>query len=234
MPKPGLGPMNTITREAAKPRPPAEDSPEAATFQWQPSAVIGLRIHNGTDSKGRLLQDTPATYGEAALLADIKLACAKDIQNDIRGVTKVQLAETAKSTFAQAMGSGLGVAGGFENPGALVYKQVMVLTAGTALGGSIYSTDLLIRLQLDSAYAQCTIESAKKESRILHRVVLYQVPLVTFDEGPTLAPGVEAPLPDDLEAGQSTGGAPGRPQAFLPTNNWSDNPYFVHETKLAA
>ncbi len=193
----GMGPMAPIKAEAAKPLPPRASDPAAATFKWQPSRAIGFRVHNGFDSAGILRPDGPATYDEADGLAQIKQRCAARIVDMVDNVGAVQLSESLKSTGAQTFGSIVGAYLGIEAPTAGLVRQVGGLTAGTSFGGSVYSVNLQMRIILDSAWAQCTIETAKVERAKLGRLVVFQAPLLQLKAEQPMAPGEEAPVYDD-------------------------------------
>lgn len=187
---------NPLKKEALRPIPPVETSAEAASFKdWRPSRAIGFRVHRGFDAEGTLIEgNNKMTYREARALEQLKVSCAKIITTKINNVGMVQLSEAVKSTSLTTGGAIVGTYLGIPSPTIDTVRQISGISAGTAGGGSIYGADLNLRIMLDSAYAQCVIESAKRSDDELGRVVLFSAPLLTFDAEEPLAPGVPEPV----------------------------------------
>lgn len=184
---------------ASQSPPPLETSSEAATYKWQPSVSIGWKIHPGFNDQNVLRKKADPTYVEASAMAQIQGACAQDIQDNLTNIGWVQLRETLKSTTAQTAGSAVGALLGFASPSVDTIRQVAGLTGGTAAGGALYGSDLQLRIIIDSGYATCVMETVKKESVRLGRVVAFPLPLLTYRAPTPLAPGVPEPTPDELD-----------------------------------
>ena len=190
---------SNMKRIASQAPPPLETSAEAATYKWQPSVAFGWDVHNGFTEVGRLREDGKPTYMESSAVAQISGRCAKNIQDKLKDIGWVQLKETFKSTTAQTAGSVVGGLLGFSNPTIDTLRQVGGITAGTAGGGSIYSSDLQLRIIIDSGYATCVMERVKKETMLLARVVTFPLPLLTYRAPTPLAPGVPEPTRGDMD-----------------------------------
>lgn len=193
------GGMNSNIKAAAtQPLPPAINSPEAATFKWQPTINFLTRIHTGFDDKTwKLRPDGPATYKESSAVAQISARCAADIQTALKQTTTLELRRSFQTGGSQALGSLLGTRLGFANPTQAIYRQVVGMTFGTAVGGGYDAIDMQIGMVLSAGHAQCVRDTVDRVPE-LNRVIIVMMPMLSFKPPVVLAPGKNEPDEDQL------------------------------------
>lgn len=195
------GGMNSNIKAAAtQPLPPAINDPAAATFQWQPTMNFLVRVHTGFDDKTwKLLPDGPATFKESSAVAQISGRCAADIQASLRNTSWLEMRRAVQTGGSQALGSLLGTRIGFMNPTQAIYKQVVGLTFGTALGGGYDAIDMQIGMVLSAGHAQCVRDTVDRVPE-LNRIIIVMMPMLSFKPPVVLAPNQDEPDDDKLRA----------------------------------